>query len=198
MKYYFLFYLLWGFMWTGGTLLAYGMMKRKDKYVMHPVSVVKNKLIINLLSSLRVFVFGFTWLIHGRTVFQQDKIYDFGILDYGCGLEAGLGNVIMIYTTLWNLWWTYELYISVKNPMVYSEMNLGIYSKLIFVVGIVLSVLMQVRYEDTQGYTIMCQHRQGSESYKQYIFYPTFAAILICLLINLRYGKSKYLNTFRK
>lgn len=46
-------------MCTGGTMLAFGMFDRKETYVMHPVSIVKNKLFVNLLSSIRVFVFGF-------------------------------------------------------------------------------------------------------------------------------------------
>jgi hypothetical protein len=198
MKYFFLFHLLGGFMGTGGTLLAYGMYKRKDKYVMHPVTIVRNKLITNLMISLRIFISGFACLISGSTSFDASKILDFGIFQQGWVLENTFGNVVLTYTILWNLWWTYELYISVKNPMVFSEMNLGVYSKLLYFFGIALAVFMYFYSENSNGYTIMCMNKQNNAAYTNLVVYPTVGSILVCLMVNLKYGKEKYLRTFRK
>lgn len=82
--------------------------------------------------------------------------------------------------------------------MMFSEKNLGIYSNLLYVLGLFLSILMAFKYDNREGYTILWMNRQGDQSYMQYIFYPTWLAILICLGVNLKYGKNKYLRTFRK
>ena len=198
MRYYFLFHLLCGFMSTGGTILAFGMLKRKDKYVMHPNTVVKNILIINFILSLRVFIFGFTWLINGQTSLDFNHLKDFGFLDYGWKLESILDNGIMVCTILWNLCWTYELYISVKNPMVFSEMNFAIYSKLLNVIGVLISVFLILQSDSNSNYTLFWQSQNSDSRYFTNWFIPTIVSTIVWLLANLKYGKEFYLKTFRK
>lgn len=104
-----------------------------------------------------------------------------------------------MYTLLLNICWTYELYISVKNPMVFSEMNINVYSKLLHFLAFGGTALIHLKYtQSEESYTILCQNQPEGDLYMNYIFYPTVVSILVCLGVNLRYGKDKYLRTFRK
>ena len=169
-----------------------------------------------------MFIFGFTCLIHGSTSIDLQRFYDFGILDIGCSLDIPLKNnnnhlnvqpniislafnffctvtknLMIIYTILWNSCWTYELYISVKNPMIFSEMSIGIYNKVFYVTGILIfSFLYFISGEFRSAFS--CHSQQKGELYKQYYLFSTIVVIVISLFVNLSYGRNKYLQTFRK
>lgn len=82
--------------------------------------------------------------------------------------------------------------------MVFSEVNIGVYNKLLTFASVLISGFIFIMYEPESKYGVMCQNQQGTDSYQRYIFYPTVISILICLGVNLKYGKEKYLKTFRK
>lgn len=86
---------------TAGLVVAYVAMPSMRK---HPNPILLNILAIQLVTSLKYFVTGCSFKLHGNDIEHTPKNQvDFGLIHDGCKLEGFLAYLLFVYTIIWNL-----------------------------------------------------------------------------------------------
>ena len=77
---------------------------------------------IQLVGSIRFMLIGFMYMVTlGNLDYTPYNKMDFGILPLNCHFEGAVSYMLMIINIHWNFCWSYDLYLSIKKPMSYSE-----------------------------------------------------------------------------
>ena len=160
--------------------------------------MILNILVVGLLTSLRFLVIGTVFLIMRKMSYTPMAGRDFGIVDLKCRLEGAYGYTMIIFSILWNFCWTWDLVVSVKNPMVYSEKNHKYYYTFVYLVGLIVGGIafgLSETHISEKG--VICILNTG---YFHYIFVigPICVVILFNLYVNIKYGSDSFLKTFSK
>lgn len=107
--------------------------------------------------------------------------------------------MLLIINIHWNFCWSYDLYLSVKKPMSYTEHFYYFYRKITYTFGILfgfMSFFISSLLDSDEKSTICLMNR--GMTYAIFITVPLILSIVINLYINLKYGRDAYLKKFSK
>ena len=168
--------------------------------IVHPRKIIKSILNVQLLSSVRFTLIGLSYTVTlGNIEYSPYNKKDFGFLPLNWRLEGAISYMLLIINMHWNLFWTYDLYLSVRKPMSYSEKLYSFYWKWTYLIGIILgltSFFINSLISSDKKSTIWIMNE--GFMYILFVTLPLICTIVINLFVNLKYGRDKYLKKFPK
>ena len=88
----------------------------------HPMNILFNILILQLLVSIRYLVIGSVFKAHNNDLdWSPFSNRDFGFMSYDCKIEGMISYTVYVMIIMWNFVWTYDIYVTVNKPLVFTE-----------------------------------------------------------------------------
>lgn len=98
---------------------------------------------IQFVISLKYLITGIAYKTNGGSLdFTPYTNKDFGFLDYGCKIEGLVAYMLFSFIILWNFALTYDVYLTVNKPTVFSENYVFYYKAFVYFTGTMFSVVM--------------------------------------------------------
>lgn len=177
---------------TGGLIVAYIVMPSMRK---HPNPILLNILAIQFVTSLKYFVTGGSFKLHHNNIeYTPKSLVDFGLIHYGCKLEGFLAYLLFVYIIIWNLCFTYDVYLTVNRPLSFSENYMFKYNMFVYVFGTMFSVTIFYMKIDffTDSSIYICYIKSGF-IYDVYVNFPILACFAVIVYVLVKYtGASRY------
>ena len=142
-KFIYEFYFYIGLLCTLVTGILYILYFVKKLRRMHPNRIIINILFLQFLNSLKYSVTFIVYKSEGNDLnYSPFHSRDFGFAHFGCKIEGLVSYVIFICIVLWNFLWTYDTYLTVKDPMRYTENFIFYYKVFVYFAGLIFSLVV--------------------------------------------------------
>lgn len=121
-------------------LILYYVLKLRNK---SPGKIMVNILILQFVNSLKYLITFSVYKIMGSDLnFSPFALNDFGFMNFQCRIEGLISYVLFILIVLWNFIWTYDIYLTVRNPIGFNENFVFYYKVFVYFVGFIFSLVV--------------------------------------------------------
>ena len=197
---YYALFLVTGLVFCTATLTVLILTMKHRQVLVHPKKIIYNQLLVAFLCSFRFLLIGLAYLFSGLDgTFDSLRGLDYGIFHLNCKLEGFISFMVLMWSLLWNIAWSHDLYTTVKTPMVYSEKKFPVQRVLVYVAGLAVALLvflldyLNVKEEEST----ICLVQFGW-SYLVCISVPIVLYIVANTYIFLKYGREDFYKKYMK